>query len=245
MSDQPLTDPNAHAESTPKRLLLVEDNPVFREQISVAITHLPGAWEVLSCDNGTKALQTLDSLDPRFDLALVDLGLPDMSGIDVIRAFRLHTVDMPIVVVSVIAAERTVLKAIEAGANGYLLKDDSIEQITNGINQVMNGVYPLSPSLARLLFKRVTAGNVATGKTATGSSAAETAGSTKAVDFKLTPREQETLEHMAHGHTYEAVAAIMGVATSTIQWNVRNIYRKLNVHSQVQALSKARDFNLI
>ncbi len=232
MSDQPLTDPNALPKFEPKRLLLVEDNPVFREQISVAITHLPGLWEVVSCDDGAKAMQTLEGLEPKFDLALVDLGLPDMSGIEVIRAFRLRLPDLPIVVVSVIAAERTVLKAIEAGANGYLLKDDSIEQITNGINQVMNGIYPLSPSLARLLFKRLTTG-------------LETAPSSKTTDFKLTPREQETLAHMAQGHTYDAVAAIMGVATSTIQWNVRNIYRKLNVHSQVQALSKARDLNLI
>ena len=256
MSAQPLIesspasnyDAGSDACSSPKRLLLVEDNPVFREQISEAITHLPETWEVVSCDDGTQALRTLDGLNPQFDLALVDLGLPDMSGIDVIQAFRQRLPELPIVVVSVIAAERTVLKAIEAGANGYLLKDDSVAQISNGIHQVMNGIYPLSPSLARLLVKRVTAGNVAIGNTATGGAAAENAGSAdsaKAVDFKLTPREQETLEHMAHGHTYEAVATIMGVATSTIQWNVRNIYRKLNVHSQVQALSKARDFKLI
>jgi len=156
--------------------------------------------------------------------------LPDINGIDVIRVLRQRSQDMPIVVVSVIAAERTVVNAIEAGANGYLLKDDSIEQITRGISQVMDGIYPLSPSLARFLFKRLTT---------------ENDNAIKAADFKLTPREQETLQHMAQGHSYDTVAALMGVAVSTIQWNVRNIYRKLNVHSQVQAISKAKDFNLI
>lgn len=213
-----------------KRLLLVEDNPVFLEQISRAIEHLSDDWEVVSCPTGNKAMGTLDGLNPVFDLALVDLGLPDMSGIDIIRSCRLRMPELPIVVVSVIAAERTVMNAIEAGANGYLLKDDSIEQITNGISQVMNGIYPLSPSLARLLFKRLTSNVEHEGREA---------------DFKLTPREQETLEHMAQGHSYDAVASLMGVAISTIQWNVRNIYRKLNVHSQVQAVAKARDFNLI
>lgn len=208
----------------------MEDNPVFREQLSVAISNLPDAWELVECGNGAHALKTLQGLSPNFDLALVDLGLPDINGIDVIRVLRQRSQDMPIVVVSVIAAERTVVNAIEAGANGYLLKDDSIEQITRGISQVMDGIYPLSPSLARFLFKRLTT---------------ENDNAIKAADFKLTPREQETLQHMAQGHSYDTVAALMGVAVSTIQWNVRNIYRKLNVHSQVQAISKAKDFNLI
>jgi DNA-binding NarL/FixJ family response regulator len=216
--------------SSNKRLLLVEDNPLFIEQISLAINDLPNPWDVVSCPTGKKAMATLDGLNPTFDLALVDLGLPDMSGIEIIRACRQRMPKLPIVVVSVIATERTVLNAIEAGANGYLLKDDSIEQITQGIDQIMNGIYPLSPSLARLLFKRLTA---------------ETEQETRVADFKLTPREQETLEHMALGHSYDAVAGLMGVAVSTIQWNIRNIYRKLNVHSQVQAVAKAKDFNLI
>jgi len=141
--------------SRPKRLLLVEDNPLFRGQISSAITQFHEIWEVLSCEDGNQALSALKGLDPFFDLALVDLGLPDMNGIDLIQILRLRLPETPIVVVSVIADERTVLKAIEAGANGYLLKDESVAQITNGINQVMSGIYPLSPSLARLLFKRV------------------------------------------------------------------------------------------
>ena len=220
--------------STPsprKNLLLVEDNPVFLEQLSIAIDSLPDAWEVLPCPDGAAALEVLENADQHFDLAMVDLGLPDMSGIEIIRACRAQLSELPIVVVSVIAAERTVLSAIEAGANGYLLKDDSIEQIARGIGQVMDGIYPLSPSLARLLFKRL--------------SKDDAPAATRDADFKLTPREQETLQHLGQGHTYDTVAALMGVATSTIQWNVRNIYRKLNVHSQVQAVSKARDFNLI
>lgn len=222
--------PSPMTSSASKRLLLVEDNPVFLEQISLAIGRLPDAWQIVSCSAGQAALDKMKATDQPFDLALVDLGLPDMSGIEVIRAYREQLPDMPIVVVSVIAAERTVMSAIEAGANGYLLKDDSIDQITRGISQVMDGIYPLSPSLARLLFKRVNGGGSPTVKTP---------------DFKLTPREKETLQHLAQGHSYDAVAELMAVATSTIQWNIRNIYRKLNVHSQLQAVSKAKDLNLI
>lgn len=219
-----------------KQLLLVEDNPVFVEQLEKAIKHLPDQWELTSCVDGRKALSMLKDKGAttaklkNFDLALVDLGLPDISGIEVIRHYRQKLPGLPIVVVSVIAAESTVLAAIQAGANGYILKDESIDQIAHGINQVLQGIYPLSPSLARFLFKQLTT------RAAQGEPSA---------DFNLTPREHETLRYLAKGHTYDIVASMMGVATSTIQSNVRNIYRKLNVHSQVQAVSKARDLNLI
>lgn len=213
-----------------KRLLLVEDNPVFLDQLSIAIKQLPDTWEVRACADGSAALEALDGAADGFDLALVDLGLPDMSGVEIIRTCRTQQPEMPIVVVSVIAAEGTVMSAIEAGANGYLLKDDSITQIAQGISQVMDGIYPLSPSLARMLFKRLTRVDTPELKTA---------------EFKLTPREHETLQHMSQGHTYDQVAELMSVAISTVQSNVRNIYRKLNVHSQMQAVAKARDFNLI
>lgn len=219
-----------------KHLLLVEDNPVFLEQLEKAIKRLPEHWLITSCIDGRQALSLLNDKVAAtaeqwvFDLALVDLGLPDISGIEVIRDFRQKLPGLPIVVVSVIAAESTVLAAIQAGANGYLLKDDSIEQIAEGINQVMQGIYPLTPSLARFLFKHL-------------NQSAELGGSS--TDSILTPREHETLQHLAKGHTYDNVASMMGVATSTIQSNVRNIYRKLNVHSQVQAVSKARELNLI
>jgi len=123
-----------------------------------------------------------------------------------------------------------VLGAIQAGANGYILKDESIEEITEGIAQVLNGVYPLSPRLARYLFKRL------------ASPPAEQSGR---LDIKLTPREQETLQHLSQGYRYEQVAERMGVTLSTVQSNVRSLYRKLNVHSQVQAIAKARDNNLL
>lgn len=219
-----------------KRLLVVEDNPVFVEQLLIAISRMPDCWDATSCSNGNEAMQVLESARPRlsgdayFDLALVDLGLPDLCGIEVIRACRQRFPEMPIMVVSVIAAENMVLRAIEAGANGYLLKDDSVEQITQGVAQIMDGIYPLSPSLARLLFKRLNGSGE---------------NHSKPVDFKLSPREHETLQHLAQGFTYEVVATKMNVSISTIQSNVRNIYRKLNVHSQMQAVSKARDLNLI
>lgn len=218
--------------SPQNRLLLVEDNPLFAEQICGAIDQLTQKWNIHLVGEGIRALHLLSDKDMSFDLALVDLGLPDISGIEVIKACHQRFPEMPIVVISVMASEPLVLSAIEAGAKGYILKGESVQEITEGIAQVMDGIYPLSPSLARFLFKKL-AGEQERENRLTDA------------DFKLTPRELETLKYLSQGLTYDGVADQMGVALSTIQWNVRNLYRKLNVRSQVQAVTKARDHDLI
>ena len=138
-----------------RRLLLVEDNPLFVEQICEAIQQQPSQWSVHAVSEGRSALNLIQIQKQGFDLALVDLGLPDIGGIEVIRACNKVLPDMPVVVISVMAAEPQVLSAIEAGAKGYILKSESTREITEGIAQVMSGVYPLSPSLARLLVKKL------------------------------------------------------------------------------------------
>lgn len=227
-----------------KRLLLVEDNPLFVEQICNAIEQPDCKWSVHLVNEGMRALNLIGEKGQHFDLALVDLGLPDISGVEVIRAFARQFPDTPIVVISVMAAEGLVLSAIEAGARGYILKGESMESITQGIAQVMDGIYPLSPSLARFLFRKL-AGEAVSEKDSGNGSNGSNNGSSADADFKLTPRELETLRFLSQGLTYEGVADQMGVTLSTIQWNVRNLYRKLNVRSQVQAISKARDHSLI
>jgi two-component system nitrate/nitrite response regulator NarL len=215
-----------------RRLLIVEDNPLFAEQIVDAVARIRGRWKIESLCEGRLALAALEQMgaDQAFDLALIDLGLPDVSGIEVIRAYRARFPDLPIVVISIIAAEASVLSAISAGASGYLLKNESVQSITEALDQVLDGIYPLSPSLARHLFKRLS--EPATGKR-------------EEAQIKLTARELETLQHLSQGCRYEEAAERMGVALSTVQSNVRNLYRKLNVHSQVQAISKARDHGLL
>ena len=210
------------------KLLVVEDNPVFRESLVRLICGHHPQWQVETAESGKDAFAQLNSAQ-RFDLVLVDIGLPDMDGIQVIRKAHTQLPDLPIIVITVVADERKLLNAIRAGAQGYLLKSDEGPAILHGIDQVLTGTYPISPKLARSMFKLL--------GSPTQSSDEDPSG--------LTPREIESLRYLAQGLTYTEVAKAMGVALSTVQTNVRNIYRKLEASSKVEAVLKAQDAGLI
>lgn len=207
--------------------LIVEDDPTFESSMRSAIGSLGKQWEAACFRNAADGLRYLDSPDARVDLALIDIGLPDISGIEVVSRVRERHPDAPIMVVSVISAERSVLAAIRAGARGYVLKDDSTTEISEALQQTLQGNYPISPSLARYLFKLAGARD-------------------KATDLaELTPKELELLKHLASGRSYAEAGKEMGIAISTVQTHIRNLYRKLDVHSQVQAVTRAQDRGLI
>lgn len=211
-----------------RNVVLVEDNPAFRLLIGEAIRHIGLKGQIMECATGTAVMDLLEQPQTRLDLALVDLGLPDMGGVEVIQAIRRRFSEIPILVISVLSSERSVLTAIRAGASGYILKGESAQAIGQAILEVLQGNYPISPSLARTLFKLAGA---PTGKSA--------------ISFSLSPRELETLQSIARGNSYEQTAVVMGIGVSTVQSNIRNLYRKLEVRSQVQAVTKARDAGLI
>ena len=211
------------------RVLMIEDDAVFEQMVAQAVARLGQPSLLRCCRSGAEALEVLDDPSARFDLVLADLGLPDMSGIEVIRAARRRFAEIPIMVVSGMSDERTVLAAIRAGARGYVLKDDSEVAIARAIDHVIQGNYPISPALARHLFRLVGA----------------PADAPADEQVRLSAKETETLQHIARGLSYAEAAQAMGVALSTVQSHIRNLYRKLEVHSQMQAVTKARDRGLI
>lgn len=211
-------------------VLLVEDDPVFSSQMRSAVSELDSEWRVVACQSAQQAFDFIDSPGNHVDLALVDLGLPDQDGTEVIRQIRSRFQESHIMVISVIAAEQRVLSAIRAGAQGYILKEEDPVAITSAIGQVMQGNYPISPALARCLFKLAGApSDLSTGQVA----------------IKLSPKESLLLQLISQGLSYMDAAQQMGVATSTVQSHIRNLYRKLDAHSQVQAVNKAREHGLL
>lgn len=207
---------------------MVADDVVHAQHLKQAIQLLGPKWEVIHCMNGREALGQIGHHGQMFHLAVVDLGLPDMVGLDIIKAWRKRHAQQPLLVISLISSEQLVLDAIRAGANGYLLKDGDLQAMARGIDQVLRGQSPINPSLASYLFKWI-------------SSPAPSPG----WQIPLTTKEKETLQHIAKGHSYLETANRMGVSLSTVQTHVRSLYRKLKVHSQMQAVVKARDHGLI
>ncbi len=209
--------------------VLVEDDPVFKASIEDAIHALPNEWELHCFDQGSAALDFIQQGEQTINLLLVDIGLPDISGLEVIRAAHQKFSNLPILVVSVIGKKNTLLEAIRSGAKGYLLKGEDSSSLTHAISEVLDGSYPVSPTLARYLFE------LAGAPTKTRR--------TQSID--LSPRELELLKHLSLGNSYAECAEKMGVTLSTIQSHIRNMYRKLEVTNQMQAVSKARDFGII
>lgn len=207
--------------------LIIEDDPSFAERMRCSVERLGETWQAILFRTAGEALDYLDNPSHQVDLGLVDLGLPDQSGIEVIARIKSRFPDIPTMVVSIASTERSVIAAIRAGARGYVLKDDPSTQITDALSQTLQGNYPISPALARYLFKL--------------------AGSSESLEgmAELTPKELELLRHLSRGRSYAEAARAMGVAVSTVQTHIRNLYRKLDVHSQVQAVTKAQGRGLI
>lgn len=211
------------------RAFVVEDDPLFADQIRAALQRLDPLADVLVCPTGDAALTRLDLQRQPPRVALVDIGLPDISGIEVIAALRSRFESLPILVISVLTSERSVVEAIRAGANGYVLKDMTVAALAHAIAEVIDGNYPLSPSLARSLFRLVAAQPEPPAPSG----------------LTLSDRETETLRCIARGLSYEQTARQMNISLSTVQTHVRNLYRKLNVRSQTQAAAAARTHGLI
>ena len=208
-------------------VLIVEDNPEFLFHLSEAIRGLGNEWEIQSAGTANHAVSLIHDAGHPYRLALVDIGLPDRSGIDVIRALSSSQPDVPVLVVSILSTEETVLAAIRAGARGYLLKDDSASTIREAIAQVLNDQYPISPALARYLFRLV-------------KSPLENAGIPP-----LTARELDVLVALSQGMTYPEIAESLDLSISTIRTHIQKIYRKLNARTGSEAVATAKNNQLI
>lgn len=211
------------------RALLIEDDAVFAGAMGRAVRGLGEGWQADLATTVAEALTMMEAAGDELQLALVDMTLPDGSGLAVIRALRVRRPDVPALVVSTLSSERSVVDAIAEGARGYLHKSDPLQSLTASIAQVLQGHYPISPSLARYLFNLVRP---------------DPAGSALS-QVQLTPRETQTLRCIAQGMSYLEAAQDMGVSLSTVQSHIRSLYRKLEVRSQVQAVGKAREQGIL
>ena len=204
------------------RVLIVEDDSAFRARYAAMLANDASFEVVASVATGGEGLAMLDLRKP--DILLVDLGLPDVSGIEVIRHASQTLPKCECMVVTVFGDEEHVLASIEAGAAGYLLKDASEESFLSGIRELMNGGSPISPIIARQLLKRLQPPSPIPGE---------------APLEPLSEREMRVLDLLARGFSYAECASMLSVSSHTIGTFVKRIYRKLEVNSRAEAVFEA------
>ena len=170
------------------------------------------------------------------DVLLVDLGLPDLPGLEVIRRARAMSPGTEIMVITLFGDEANMMCAFEAGARGYLLKDGTEDDLARHVLNLHAGGSPMTPIIARQLLARL----------APAPTVPSTAplGSTGRYDG-LTNREHDILAKLSRGYTYIEVAQLLEIAPSTVQSHVKNIYSKLAVHSKAEAIFEARQLGLL
>lgn len=214
------------------RAVVIEDDPRYRASLETLLRHAPGFALGDSFGSPVQALAAIEAAErgggrPGWDLAVMDLELPGMSGIEATRRLKALLPSLKVVVLTVFEEPPTVLDAIRAGADGYLLKRTAPEELLEQLGVVMRGGAPLTTGVARTLLDLVR-------QASTGRYSAESPHR-----FELTDREQEVLRLLVRGQAYKEIAAYLGVGLETVRSHVKSIYRKLQVHSAAEAVSRA------
>jgi DNA-binding NarL/FixJ family response regulator len=215
-------------------ILIVEDDADHAERFATMVRAVPQFSLLGVAETGAAGIHLIDSIGAA--VLLCDLGLPDMSGLDVIRHARRTRPDMDICVVTVFGDEAHVLASIEAGATGYLLKDALPAQFEQTVLDLVAGGSPISPVIARQLLRRL------------GSSKSTPAAAPEPTPEDLgllSARELEVLQAIAKGFSFQEIADIHAIKVNTVTSHVKNIYRKLEVHSRGQAVFEAGQRGLI
>ena len=208
------------------RVAIVEDRREIREGLALLIDGTPGYYCTRTFRTMEDALAGIGAEKP--DVALVDIGLPGMSGIEGIRILRTLHPEIRLLVLSVYDDDERIFEALCAGATGYLLKKTPPGRLLESLREAVEGGAPMSPEVARRvigLFRRVRPPDRA--------------------EYDLTPHEQRILRMLVDGHNYRTAASELGVSVNTIAFHVKRIYEKLEVHSKSEAVAKALKSGLV
>jgi DNA-binding NarL/FixJ family response regulator len=202
------------------RVAVIEDQRRTREGLVALISGSPGMRIVGQFSSGEDALERIATL--QVDVVLLDLGLPGISGIEVVGRLRELLPHLPILILTIHGEHRYVFDALCAGACGYLLKDVEPDRLLGAIRELHAGGAPMSPEVARrvvLMFQKFAP--------------------PRPEDPPLSDRAMEVLRLLAEGHSYKTTADKLGVSVDAVRFHVRNIYEQLHVHSKSEAVTKA------
>lgn len=215
------------------RVMIVEDDPETLDRFTQVLERDPRTDVIARAVNGRDAISKLVETFP--DVLLVDLGLPDIHGTEVIQqARRLHPA-CDIMVITLFGDERNVLASIESGATGYVLKDCTDAQLIERVLELRAGGAPMSPAIARMVLQRMQLGGAPGSRISAGAEDRT----------HLTAREIEVLGLLARGYIYAEIAERLGISLNTVATHIKNAYLKLAVHTGAAAISRASELGLL
>jgi DNA-binding NarL/FixJ family response regulator len=209
------------------RVLVIEDDPRYRRSLETLLANAPGVTLVASFAAAEPAIAWIDQQDvslPTFDAVLMDIALPGASGIDATTRVRARFPSVTVVMLTVFEEPGTILQAICAGANGYLLKRASARELLTQLRSIATGGTPMTSGVARTVLDLLRRGSAPVG--APGR-------------LDLTDREQDVLRCLVRGLSYKQAAAELDVSLDTVRSHIRALYKKLQVHSVAAAVTRA------
>ena len=199
-------------------VILIDDHTLFREGLEGLLSRR-NINILAAVGNGQEGLRLANELNP--DVILLDMRMPEMDGMDVLRQLRQNGFTNPVVMLTTSSDERDLVESLRSGAQGYLLKDMEPDQLVLALRDIVAGKTVVAPDLAAVLA-RVVQG--------------ESIGAVKENPFsRLTPRENEILALLAEGQSNKVIARNLGISDGTVKLHVKSILRKLGVHSRVEA----------
>lgn len=222
--------PPASEGITPRTALLVDDLAPARRWLHAAIVDAFPEIEIHEASSIAEANALVSRLPQGLDLALIDLGLPDGSGLRIIEALQRSPGQTLCVVSTVFDDDAHVFPALRAGAQGYVLKDLPGSVLAQMLRGILDGQPPLSPSIARRLLRQFQQPAAALAATTSES---------------LTTRETEVLQLIAKGYTVQQTATALGISPHTASGYVKDIYRKLSVNTRAEATLEATRRGLV
>lgn len=214
MTPNPSASPAAKA---PVKVVLVEDKPGVRESWVKLINSLPGFTCIQSCVSAEDALRVIPSLKPK--LVLMDIFLPRMSGIECTARLKLLLPELQILMLTAVEDDELVFMALEAGADGYLLKRTKPEDLRDAMLDVLGGGAPMSSEIARRVVQSFRRASKQTKP-----------------DVRLSTREEEVLLLLSKGYANKEIASQLNIGTETVGSHLKHIYEKMHVRSRTEAV---------
>ena len=206
------------------KLLIFEDNNSLRDSLSGLISLNDQLLLLGTFPDALSIKEEIIKYQP--DLVILDIEMPQMTGIEAVKRIRAFKPLLPILMLTVFDDNKNVFDAIRAGASGYLLKKHITSKLFGAIEEAVSGGAPMSPSIARMVINAM---------------------QTPLPDnnYQLTMREKEVLTELSKGNSYKLIAAQLSISLDTVRTHIKNIYEKLHVHSQTEAVSKAINEKLV